>query len=304
MSNKIIELMLNELILQSKKSDTLLAKKIEFVLNFYRTEQKKDHETIKQNKVSLQQQDRRNILTDQRDKQKDKLLQQQSRLAAMGEIIDSIAHQWKQPLNAISIMSELLKEDFKSGSVDESYIQELDENINMQINHMISTLSEFRTFFRPTTKNESFTLLDAVKSVQILMKDELISQNIIIYLEIDEHLSIFGNINEFKHLFINLINNSIDSFNEKNISSRKLHIRCYAKNNNTYIEVEDNAGGIPLNIINDIFKARVTTKKENKGSGIGLYMSEQILKKNHGFINVHNTNDGAVFTITIRQPAR
>ncbi|EQB39349.1 histidine kinase [Sulfurimonas hongkongensis] len=304
MSNKITQLMLNELILQSKKSDTHLADKLESVLNFYTTEQKENQKTIKQNEYFLKQWDRRNILANQRDMQKDELLKQQSRLASMGEMIDAIAHQWKQPLNSISMMSDMLREDFKTGSVDEPYIQELDKNIHMQIDHMVSTLSEFRTFFRPSTKNEEFTFLDALKSVQVLMKDELISQGILLYLEIDEHLSIFGNKNEFKHLFINLINNSIDSFNEKNIRNRKVHIRCYEENSNTYIEVQDNAGGVSLEVIDDIFKANITTKKEGKGTGIGLYMSEQILKKNHGSINVHNTKDGALFTITLKQPTR
>ena len=303
MSNTTIEFMLYELILQSKKTDTLLANKITSVLSFYIAEQKEHQNTIEQTNNSLQQCDRRNILANEKDINQDKLLEHQSRLAALGEIIDSIAHQWKQPLNSISMITDLLINDFKSGSVDGSYIQELDDNIHTQIDHMITTLSEFRTFFRPDTKNESFTLLDVLKSVQILMKDELISQNVLLYFEIDEHLSIFGNENEIKHVFINLINNAIDSFNENNINSRKIHLRWYEKNNDICIEVEDNAGGIPLNVIKDIFKANVTTKKE-KGTGIGLYMSKQIINKNHGSINVHNTNYGALFTITIPRPTR
>lgn len=295
--------MLNELILQSKKSDSRLADKIESVLNFYTTEQKENQKTIKQNEYFLKQWDKKNILANKRDMQKDELLKQQSRLASMGEMIDAIAHQWKQPLNSISMMSDMLREDFKSGRVDEAYIKELDETIHMQIDHMVSTLSEFRTFFRPTTKSEEFTFLELLKSVQILMKDELISQNILLCLEIDESISIFGNKNEFKHLFINLINNSIDSFNEKTISNRKVHIRCYEEDKKTYIEVEDNAGGVPLSVIDDIFKANITTKKEGKGTGIGLYMSEQILKKNSGSIGVHNTKDGAFFTIILQQTA-
>jgi len=304
MSNKITQLMLDELISLSKKTDIHLADKIESVLKFYTAEQKENQKTIKQNEYFLQLWDRRNTLANKRDLQKDELLKQQSRLATMGEMIDAIAHQWKQPLNSISMMSDMLREDFKSGSVDESYIQELDENIHIQIDHMVSTLSEFRTFFRPSTKNENFTFLDALRSVQVLMKDELISQNILLCLDIDEQLNIFGNKNEFKHLFINLINNSIDSFNEKNISNRKVYVRCYKENNKIYIEVEDNAGGVPLDVIGDLFKANVTTKNEDKGTGIGLYISEQILKKNHGSINVHNTKDGALFTIILKQPTR
>jgi signal transduction histidine kinase len=301
MSNKITQILLKEIVNLSKKSDQKLAEKIQIVLDFYTTEQKENQKTIKQNEYFLKQWDKRNIIAHERAQQKDEMLEQQSRLASMGEMIDAIAHQWKQPLNSISMMSDMLKEDFENGLVNSPYIKELDDTIHMQVDHMVSTLHEFRTFFRPSTKNEEFTILEAMQSVQILMKDELISQNILLDIEIDEHVKIFGNKNEFKHLFLNLINNSIDAFNDKNINHRNIDIRCYEENNNTYIEVEDNAGGIENEVIKDIFKPNVTTKAEGKGTGIGLYMSEQLVKKNHGTINVYNTDKGAFFTITLRQ---
>ncbi|WP_373035161.1 sensor histidine kinase [Sulfurimonas sp.] len=299
MSNKITQILLKEIVNLSKKSDKRLADKIQTVLDFYVSEQKENQKTIKQNEYFLKQWDKRNIIAHEKDAQKDEMLEQQSRLASMGEMIDAIAHQWKQPLNSISMMSDMLKEDFENGLVNSNYIKELDETIHMQVDHMVSTLHEFRTFFRPSTKNEEFTIQDAMNSVQILMKDELIAQNILLKIDIDEHVKIYGNKNEFKHLFINLINNSIDAFNDKNINDRNIVIRCYEENSNIYIEVEDNAGGIENEVIKDIFKPNVTTKSEGKGTGIGLYMSEQLVKKNHGSINVYNTKVGAFFTITL-----
>jgi len=301
MSNKITKALLNEIVNQSKKSDQKLAEKIQKVLDYYITEQQENQKTIKQNEYFLKQWDKRNIIAHKRDAQKDEMLEQQSRLASMGEMIDAIAHQWKQPLNSISMMSDMLKEDFDNSLVTSEYIKNFDDTIHMQIDHMVTTLHEFRTFFRPSTKNEEFTILDAIQSVEILMKDELISQNVLLNIDTDEHIKLFGNKNEFKHLFINLINNSIDAFNDKNTKSRNIDIRCYEENTNIYIEVEDNAGGIDNEVIKDIFKANVTTKAEGKGTGIGLYMSEQIVKKNHGTINVYNTDKGAFFTITLRQ---
>ncbi|EDZ63458.1 two-component sensor histidine kinase [Sulfurimonas gotlandica GD1] len=301
MSNKITQILLNEIVNLSKKSDKKLAEKIQTVLDFYITEQKENQKTIKQNEYFLKQWDKRNIIAHERDAKKDKLLEQQSRLASMGEMIDAIAHQWKQPLNSMSMMSDMMQEDFENGLVNSAYVKEFNDTVHMQIDHMVSTLHEFRTFFRPSTKNEEFTIQDAMNSVGILMKDELISQNILLDIDIDSEIKIFGNQNEFKHLFINLINNSIDSFNDKNINHRNINIRCYEENTNIYIEVEDNAGGIPNEVIKDIFKPNVTTKPEGKGTGIGLYMSEQIVKKNHGTINVYNTAAGAFFTITLRQ---
>jgi len=301
MSNKITQILLKEIVEQSKKSDKKLAKKIQSVLDFYVNEQIENQKTIKQNEYFLRQWDKRNIIAHERSLQKDELLEQQSRLASMGEMIDAIAHQWRQPLNSISMMSDMLREDFESGLVNSDYIKELDNTIHIQIDHMVSTLHEFRTFFRPSTKNEEFTMIEVMHSVEVLMKDELISQNILLDVDIDEHIKIFGNKNEFKHLFINLINNSIYAFNDKNINHRKINIRCYEESKNIYIEVEDNAGGISEKVIKDIFKANVTTKEEGKGTGIGLYISEQLVKKNHGTINVYNTNYGALFTITLRQ---
>lgn len=299
MSNKITQILLKEIVNISKKSDKKLAEKVQTVLDFYVTEQKENQKTIKQNEYFLKQWDKKNIIAHERSAQKDKMLEQQSRLASMGEMIDAIAHQWKQPLNSISMISDILKKDFQDGLVNEEYITDIDETIHIQIDHMVTTLHEFRTFFRPSTKNENFKIIDAMQSVKILMKDELIAQNIVMDIEIDEHIAVFGNKNEFKHLFINIINNSIDAFNDKNIKNRNIYIRCYDENSNIYIEIEDNAGGIKSEVIRDIFKPNVTTKTEGKGTGIGLYMSEQLVNKNNGTINVYNTDNGAFFTITL-----
>lgn len=298
MKKDTIQELINEIEDLSKDYDKGLYGKIKAFVDIYH-EQKKINEKLKrENKFFLKKWDKRNIL--EFDK-KDKIIEQQSRLAAMGEMIDAVAHQWKQPLNSISMMIDMLKNDFKDGFVDENYIDDLNETTHLQIDHMVTTLNEFRNFLRPSTKNENFHINTVVQNVQILMKDELISQNIHLNLEIDEDLQLFGNKNEFKHLFINLINNSIDAFNERNIQSREVTIRCYKESLNIYIEVEDNAGGIPNNIINHIFKPNVTTKPEGKGTGIGLYMTSQIVKKNNGSINVHNTKNGILFTIVFRK---
>jgi len=258
----------------------------------------------KENNFFLKKWDKHNILEDQKDKTKDRIIEQQSRLAAMGEMIDAVAHQWKQPLNAISMLLDMLKNDFKAGDVDTEYINDLESTAQLQIDHMVTTLSEFRNFLRPSTKNESFFLHSVLANVLVLMKDELIAQNVHIDANFDHEVKIFGNKNEFKHLFLNLFNNSIDAYNENNIQHRTISVTIYDEKKKIYIEVEDNAGGIPQNVIHDIFKPNVTTKKEGKGTGIGLYMSEQIVRKNNGSINVHNSEKGAFFTIILPFPTK
>ena len=298
MKNTHNQELINDILSLSKTTDRVLHGKIKTFLDIYEKEKTTTEKLIKENKFFLKKWDKRNILESDT---KDKIIEQQSRLAAMGEMIDAVAHQWKQPLNAISMMIDLLKDDFISGNVDNNYMDDLDETIHFQISHMVNTLHEFRSFLRPSTKNENFYISTILENVQVLMKDELISQNLHIHFDVDEDVQTFGNKNELKHLFINLINNSIDAFNENNITEKKISIRCYREERKIHIDVQDNAGGIPTNIINHIFKPHVTTKPEGKGTGIGLYMSAQIVTKSNGNIHVKNHNGGALFSITLRE---
>jgi len=295
MKNQITQEMIDDIIQLSKQSDDELQLKIRLLVDLYKTQEKKNQKLKKENDFFKSKLDNRNVA----DKKKDKLIEQQSRMVAMGEMIDSVAHQWKQPLNAISMMIQLLSDDFKDGDVNDEYVDELNSMISMQIEHMVTTLSEFRNFLRPSTKNETFSIQIALDNVQILMKDELIAQNIHLNLDIDDSVEVFGNRNELKHLFINIINNAIDVFNERSIKQREIKIRCYKDAKSIYIELEDNAGGVPENIIDHIFEQNVTSKEEGKGTGIGLYMSTQIVKKNNGTLSVKNSDIGALFTITL-----
>lgn len=290
--------LINDIVSRATFIDKELCGKINAFIALYEEQNKTNEKLSKENKFFLKKWDKRNIL--EHDK-KDKIIEQQSRLAAMGEMIDAVAHQWKQPLNAVSMMIDMLKDDYKTNDVDGEYIDDLDESIHLQIDHMVNTLNEFRNFLRPSTKNEDFHINTVLQNVLILMKDELITQNLPIHLDIDQEIKIFGNKNEFIHLFINLINNSIDAFNEHDLKKRALHIRCFTKDTNILIEVEDTAGGIPKNIINHIFKPNVTTKADGKGTGIGLYMSAQIVTKNSGSITALNTKNGALFVISFSE---
>ncbi len=298
MKKDINQEFIDDILELAKSTNKELCGKINAFVDIYDDQKKINANLTREHDFFFKKWDQRHTLE---HKKKDKIIEQQSRLAAMGEMIDAVAHQWKQPLNAISMMIEILRDDFKSGDVNEAYINDLDETVHIQIDHMVNTLNEFRNFLRPSTQNEKFHINTVLQNVQVLMKDELLAQNLYIKLDIDEEIKIFGNKNQFKHLFINLINNSIDAFNENDITSREISIKCYKKITKIIIEIEDNAGGIPRNLINHIFEANVTTKPESKGSGIGLYMSNQIIKKNNGTIKVQNTDTGALFTINLRE---
>ncbi|SFV51363.1 TWO-COMPONENT HYBRID PROTEIN [hydrothermal vent metagenome] len=228
-----------------------------------------------------------------------KRYEQQAKMAAMGEMMDAVAHQWKQPLNAISMMSDMLVDDFSSELVNQDYLDEFSQDIQTQIQHMVSTLTEFRNFFRPKETKESFGIKRSLSSVLVLINDEFMKNNINIHIESDQEVLIFGIENEFKHLVLNIINNAKDAFNEQDLKVRDIYINFLKTEDKISLTIKDNAGGIPSKVIQHIFKPEVTTKTDGKGTGIGLYMSTQIAEKLGGTLSVKNVEDGAMFSLEI-----
>ena len=238
----------------------------------------------------------------------DKLIMQQSKMAAMGEMIDAIAHQWKQPLNVINIEASELEMNLNFGfDINDEMLMELAKNTQNQVAHLLSTLDEFRSFLRPDKPKEKISISTLIKSVLVLLKDDLITNGIETEIIGNESLEFEVIVNEVKHIFINLISNSKDAFNSNKTEDRRLIFNILEKKGFNSIEITDTAGGIPSNVIDDIFKANVTTKEEGKGTGIGLYMSTQIAQKNGGDISVKNVSNinnieglcGARFTFNI-----
>lgn len=235
--------------------------------------------------------------------EKDNLLKEQSRMASMGEMVDAIAHQWKQPLNAISMAADMIRSDASKEELCAKDIEtnEMSNIIHHQIEHMTTTLSEFRSFFRPTKESADFSLQSCIESVKVLLKDELIKNTIVIQQSQQDDIIINGYENEFKHLLLNLINNAKDAFNENGVKNRIIAIGYTQTQHHIIMQVVDNAGGVPKHIIKDIFNPNVTTKGDKEGTGIGLYMSSQIALKHRGELSVQNTKDGARFTLTLKK---
>ena len=233
--------------------------------------------------------------------EKERMLFQQSKLAAMGEMMDAVAHQWKQPINIIKMQADMMGYDFEDGMIDGNYINEFQEKLMSQVDHMTNTLNEFRSFFRPNKGLEEFDVKNMVEKVLFLVKDEFMKNTIEVVINDDDNFTLNGIENEFKHLVLNIINNAKDAFNENNINDRKIFINIKQNDENKILEIIDNAGGIPEHVIEDIFKANVTTKEEGKGTGIGLYMSSQIATKHHGILSVQNVENGAKFIFEVKK---
>ncbi|RUM56814.1 MAG: sensor histidine kinase [Nautilia sp.] len=223
----------------------------------------------------------------------EKILLQQSKFATMGEMLDVIAHQWKQPINGLYLRLELLKMETE----DKNLLEHIDE-MQKQLDQMVETMNEFRSFFRDKEKKE-FYIGDVVENVLHLMKDEIMKNKIEIVKNIESNFKIYGYPNEFKHLIISIITNSRDAFIERNINDRKIIITATEDKDFYYLKISDNAGGIPENIIDNIFELNVTTKEG--GTGVGLYIASAIARKNGGELIAQNNKEGAEFIFKKRK---
>ena len=228
------------------------------------------------------------------------MLLQQSRLAQMGEMISMIAHQWRQPLNTLSLLTQSIVLKYKADTLNPIYINEFHTNTKKQITQMSSTIDDFRNFFKPEKEKRQFSLSEPLYHAIDILKPRLDIERIQIEEKIDEEISIYGFENEIGQTIINIINNSIDALNDnKTIKEKKILISLEKINTLSVLSIVDNAGGIPDNILDKVFDPYFSTKGEKNGTGLGLYMSKVIIQEHmNGKLEVSNNEEGAVFTIT------
>jgi len=238
----------------------------------------------------------------EKNREKDRFLFQQSRLASMGEMIANIAHQWRQPLSELNItlykMNKLYRRqnDGKDIEFEDSY-----EHAKKIISKMSETIEDFRNFFNPSRESEFFYLSSVAKEAMDIMRGTVDKNEVEIKLEIKQDAEIQGYFNEFSQVLINLINNAIDAFSQNKIKNRLIYIEIDTSlQGDAIIKVCDNAGGIDTAILDKIFEPYFTTKHASAGTGLGLYMSKMIIKNSmKGSIVAYNSDDGVCFTITI-----
>lgn len=221
---------------------------------------------------------------------KNQLVMKQTNMADLGKMINSITHKWKQPLNVISCLIQAL--DFKIArkkkEITAEHIKEIHNTVIEQVQELSISIDEFRNFFNPLKSNESISISDMLRSTLSLLKDDLEEKEIRLDTILDDQLELFCSLNEFKPIFINLINNSMDAFIQNETKNKKITIEVFEEEENIVIKLSDNAGGIPLDNIQKIFNIDFTTKNDGKSAGIGLYVITQIVEKYKGTIEVEN----------------
>ena len=231
-----------------------------------------------------------------------KIMIQQNRLASMGEMIGNIAHQWRQPLNALSLLIQKVELFSQRGKLTEEVLTENVQKASTIIENMSTTIDDFRDFFKPDKQMENFNLNTVVHDVITLQEATLNEANISLTINIHQpECEIYGFKNEFAQVIINLINNSKDALIENKIEQKQINISAEQKKDQVIFKLCDNAGGITDDIIDRIFEPYYTTKEEGKGTGIGLYMSKMIVEENmHGIMHVRNNETGAEFSMIFK----
>jgi len=228
-------------------------------------------------------------------KASEKYLISQSKNAAMGEMVDMIAHQWLAQVNIMNMKADITQSEIKDGYIGFSEMEKFLAEQKVGFSHLTQTLNEFRRFFKVDNTIEKVPIIEIIKSMKILLKDYLVHNMVDLKIFIDESLEVHMIPNEFKHVVINLIQNSIDAFNENSIKNRTITIKSYKKEDTVILEYLDNGGGIDSKDIEKIFEPRYTTK--STGTGMGMYLAKLILDKIDSTIKVRNGETGVIFIV-------
>lgn len=243
---------------------------------------------------------------------KNKLLYQQSKMASIAQIIGDIIHQWRQTLSILSTASTGIKLKKEMGLLEDKELISTMDLINNSSQDLSQTIDDFRNFLNPQkNKNEKINILQTFDQTLKILNVEFLSKNITIIKNIDD-IEIVSLENELILVFINILNNSIEALAKQASKDKLIFIDCHKKNNYLIIDIKDNANGINEAIINEVFELYFSTKTLSIDSGIGLYMTSQIISnllngeisvKNEKFIHENKEYFGAKFTIKLQDKA-
>ena len=218
-----------------------------------------------------------------------------AKLATMGEMMANITHQWKQPLNELSLILYKMK---KLANSEEGEFVGAYERAMQIIKYMADTTDDFSSFLNTNTLSQEFSLVDAARASIQIVKGVMKKEGVHIELEVLADSKICGHKNRLMQVIINLLNNAKDALNLKKIEDKNIKISNDSDDKFAYISVQDNGGGIDESVMDKIFKPYFSTKN-NKSTGIGLYMSKQIVEQFNAEITASNSDGGACFSIKL-----
>lgn len=238
-----------------------------------------------------------------KNEEKQRLLIQQNKLASMGEMIGAIAHQWRQPLNNISLIIHFIRDNVKNEKFQDEMLDIYIDRAKEQITYMSETIDDFRDFYKPSKNRSSFEVQKAIYSTIDIMQTQIKKNDIEINIKGDI-VFIDGYENEFKQAILNILTNAKDAIKSQKLINQnlkgKIDITISQKNKLILITIFNNGGNASTDILERMFEPYFTTKFEDKGTGIGLYMTKTIIETSmNGAITAQNTAEGMQFNITI-----
>lgn len=262
-------------------------------LTFFLSQQRQAEEALKNLVEILEQRVTEEVA---KNMVQERILFQQSRLAAMGEMIGNIAHQWRQPLNALGLLLQNTKDAYEFNELNQECLNVSTATGMRLIAKMSSTIDDFRNFYKPNREKTRFNLKDAVENTLAILFASFEHHNIHTHVEADGDIVAYGFPNEYSQVLLNILNNAKDAMLANKVAAGEICIGIARQGNQARVTVRDNAGGINADILPKIFDPYFTTKE--KGAGIGLYMSKMIIEDNMGGkIEARNVEGGAEFVV-------
>ncbi len=235
----------------------------------------------------------------EKNRAKDRLLENQAKLAALGEMIGNIAHQWRHPITRLSLIIQNLKSLHENKKLTHEQFLKYYKSSLEQIDYMSDTIEDFRNFYKEDIEKKLFDPFTAIENAYKIINASIKHEGIQLSINIKDKFEVLGYQNQFSQVILNILQNAKDAFEERNTNNPFVTITLYTKKGKNIIDIEDNAGGIKAEIIDKIFDAYITTK-QNNGTGIGLYMSRTIIEENFdGKLYAKNYKNGSIFTIEL-----
>lgn len=261
------------------------------------SELKKAQKELKELNIHLEEKVRHEIV---KNEHQQSIMFQQSKFAEMGSMLNMIAHQWRQPLNNISLIVNTIVVKQKKGSLDLEALIQHKNDFQKQINYLSCTIDDFQNFFRPKKEKEVFKIYDVVMNAYSLIKPIFERNHIVFSSNMDATIEYFGYKNELAQVILNILNNSKDVLIDNEITTKLVRVFLTQTQEHLILTIHDNGGGVRNSYLDKIFEPYFSTKSEKNGTGLGLYMSKIIINDHFkGKLSAINGQDGLEITILL-----
>jgi signal transduction histidine kinase len=232
--------------------------------------------------------------------EKDKLILEEEKLASMNEMMQNIAHQWRQPLSQINSTVGIIDDILYKKNIQDPLLEEKLKEIETLTKYMSNTINDFQGYFKKNNEKASFYLGDTIEKSVDIIRGVFKENKIVITTNIDKNLECNGYDNELQQVIVILLNNAKDALLNRNVHIARVEINVFELEGKYVVEVCDNAGGMTKNLMKKVFEPYFTTKHKSQGTGLGLYMSKKMIEERfNGSLSVRNAHDGVCFRITL-----